>query len=190
MYAGRVDIRGQRFYLPTFPCVTSFADVPAVTIPVSDSLVGLNNLITSLMTSGAVQGCNGTVYDFRGFDGTPIVTPTPIVPAPTTCSPRPRVVVQVTRGGPGQIHGTIRSTSLQSGNVLRQVRFSQAANAVVAAGGQSGGGNFTVPFAPGTVEFTFTADRVVADRAATVPIVITDTCGDWPTFVGIGVGVP
>jgi hypothetical protein len=63
LYAGRIDIRGQRFYLPTFPCVTSFANVPAVTIPVSNGFAGLDSLITSLVTAGAVQGCNGTVYD-------------------------------------------------------------------------------------------------------------------------------
>jgi hypothetical protein len=117
------------------------------------------------------------------------VTPTPVINLPTFCSPRPRVVVLVARDGPGQIHVTIRSTSSQPGNELRQLRFTQATNAVVTAGTQSGTGNFTVPFALGTAEASFTINRVSPNQSVTVPMVVTDVCGDWPTFVGIGRGV-
>jgi hypothetical protein len=189
MYAGRIDIQGQRFYLPTFPCVNNFANVPSITIPVSGSLVSLNSSLASLVTSGAVQGCNGTTYDFTGFDGTPVVTPTPIVNPPTFCSPRPRVDVSVARTGPGQFRAVVRVTNPVPGNELRQVRFTQATNAVVTVGQQSGAGNFTVPLAPGTAELAFTVNRVAATQATTVPLVVTDVCGDWPTFVGIGRGV-
>ena len=92
------------------------------------------------------------------------------------------------RDGPGQFHGVIRLSSALTGNALRQVRFNQATNAVITAGQQSGNGNFTVPLAAGTVEFTFTMNRVSANQATTVPLVVTDACGDWPTFVGFGRG--
>jgi hypothetical protein len=98
--------------------------------------------------------------------------------------------VTTARTGAGQISATIRATSPTPGNELRQVKFNPATNAVVTAGGQTGPGNFTVPLATGTVELTFTVNRVAGNAAATVPMVVTDACGDWPTFVGLGVGVP
>lgn len=37
MFAGKVEVDGDTFYPPLLPCLTNFADVPAVTIPVSDN---------------------------------------------------------------------------------------------------------------------------------------------------------
>src|SRR5262249_11051490 len=41
MLTGKVETAGQTFYLPLFPCVTDFAQVPALTVPVPTSLVSL-----------------------------------------------------------------------------------------------------------------------------------------------------
>jgi hypothetical protein len=46
----------------------------------------------------------------------------------------------------------------------------------------------TIP--SGTQETTFTVQRTAAGQAATVPFTVVDACGNWPTFVGLGVGVP
>jgi hypothetical protein len=51
---------GQTYYVPIYPCVTSFASVPAITLPVSN-LAGLLQVILS------AQGCNGKSYNFAGL---------------------------------------------------------------------------------------------------------------------------
>jgi hypothetical protein len=48
----------------------------------------------------------------------------------------------------------------------------------------------TVTLPPGTTQVVLTVTRV-APGAATVPFVLVDTtCGDWPTFIGMGDAFP
>lgn len=64
MYTGRVEVNGQVYYPPLLPCVTSFADVPAVTIPVASQNFLLTPQLFSALRRGDVAACAGTVYDF------------------------------------------------------------------------------------------------------------------------------
>jgi hypothetical protein len=41
---------------------------------------------------------------------------------------------------------------------------------------------------PGTVEVTFTVERVTAGQPTTVFLAVVDGCGTWKTFVGGGTG--
>jgi hypothetical protein len=61
MLAGRVDFFGNKYYVPLLPCVTDFALVPAVTLPLSATPQDMQPALGGL--SG--QGCNGTAYFFQ-----------------------------------------------------------------------------------------------------------------------------
>ncbi len=60
MFAGKITKGAQTYYVPIYPCVTNFADVPAIALPVTN----LAALIASLVS---VPGCTGKVYDFSGL---------------------------------------------------------------------------------------------------------------------------
>jgi hypothetical protein len=73
-------------------------------------------------------------------------------------------------------------------NVLRSIRIVRANNAQVEIFGQTiGAGGGTVTLSP-TASLTFTVLRQPpgVPAAVTVPFVVTDDCGEWPTFVGGG----
>ena len=57
MFAGKITKGAQTYYVPIWPCVTNFASVPAIPIPV----INLPALIASLV---AAPGCVGKIYDF------------------------------------------------------------------------------------------------------------------------------
>lgn len=64
MYTGKVEVNGQTFYPPMLPCVTDFADVPAITIPVAASEVDLMPQIIDGVTQNPTLPCDNVVYDF------------------------------------------------------------------------------------------------------------------------------
>ena len=66
----------------------------------------------------------------------------------------------------------------------RRARFTAAALATTALAVA-----FTVPLPTQPQGVLFVVRRQAAG-AATVLVVVTDTCGPWPTFVGLGAGVP
>jgi hypothetical protein len=49
-------------------------------------------------------------------------------------------------------------------------------------------GSFTVALPSGTSQTSFVVRRAVSGQAATVPLVVVDSCGEWPTVVGGGAG--
>ena len=51
---------------------------------------------------------------------------------------------------------------------------------------RGGRGSFTTTLPPGTHEVTFTVRPAIPGAAATVPLTVVDSCGDWPTLVGGG----
>jgi len=71
MYAGKVEVGGETFFVPLLPCVTDFTNVPAVTIPVNTTQVDLMPQILDLLFQGAALGCDGQVYDFTGLGPSP-----------------------------------------------------------------------------------------------------------------------
>lgn len=64
MFTGKIEIGGQTFYVPTYPCVTDFASIPAVEIPVSTSPQYLVPQIAGHIDNSGDMTCNGQVYDF------------------------------------------------------------------------------------------------------------------------------
>lgn len=73
MYAGKVEVSGQTFYPPMLPCVTDFADVPAITIPVASS--GDDNLMPQILDhlfQNPSLPCDNVVYDFTGAEQPPL----------------------------------------------------------------------------------------------------------------------
>lgn len=120
----------------------------------------------------------------------PVPTPAP-TPPPASCQPRPAVVVQARPVGAGLLEVTVtaeRSSGAPS-NAIHQIQFGTAQNATIELGGQSrGAGNVTVPLPPGTQSVSFLVRRAQAGAATTVPFVVIDDCGAWPSFAGGGPG--
>jgi hypothetical protein len=112
---------------------------------------------------------------------TATATPTPIV----SCSPRPPVTVRVAPTGSGLLDVSV--TVSGAGNVLRELRFGPAQNALLDLPdgrlGQTGGVSYQAP--GGTVRATFRVRRS-ASGGTTVPFTVVDQCGGWQTFVGGG----
>ena len=63
LFAGKVvapaAAGGPSYYLPIYPCVTSFAGVPAIPLP-------LTSLLQLAPFVNATQGCTGRIYDLTG----------------------------------------------------------------------------------------------------------------------------
>jgi hypothetical protein len=68
MYTGKVVVDGQTYYPPMLPCVTDFASVPALTIPVNDRPGLLLPTLLSRLRGNPDLVCRGQVYDFRPAD--------------------------------------------------------------------------------------------------------------------------
>jgi hypothetical protein len=73
MFTGKVEANGETFYPPMLPCTTSFANVPAIQIPVAATSQPLLNSIIAALQQGTAAGCDGQVYDLTG--GTPAASP-------------------------------------------------------------------------------------------------------------------
>jgi hypothetical protein len=101
------------------------------------------------------------------------------------CAPRPTLAVTTAPLGGGRLQVTITAPAAAHDRLLA-LRFGAATNARIEAGGQSGTGGFTVSLPPGTQQTTFVVTRVTAGQGATVPLVVVDSCGEWPTVVGGG----
>ena len=106
-------------------------------------------------------------------------------PTSVSCSPRPRVTISAVPAGAGRLQVSVAATG--ANNTVRELRFGAATNALIDVGGQSGRpGNFAVSLPSGANGVTFFVRRASAGAATTVPFVVADGCGDWPTFVGGG----
>lgn len=69
MLAGKATVNEHHYYVPMLPCVTDFSQIPALTIPVSDTPVDLQPAVGDLI----LQGGNDVVCDHNAyyFDGAP-----------------------------------------------------------------------------------------------------------------------
>ncbi len=126
----------------------------------------------------------------------PLPTPTPFpAPGPTPtlappgCAPRPEIRLAVVPAGAGRLQVTLTaatSAALPS-NGLRELRVGASSNALVDVPGFVTGARD--PFSVGllfTTTVTFFVRRDVPGLPTTVPLVVVDDCGEWPTFVGGG----
>ena len=64
MLTAKVVSRGRVYYAPLFPCVNSFADIPGMTIPPTDTLVNLQADVGDLIRQSLVLPCNNKFYDY------------------------------------------------------------------------------------------------------------------------------
>jgi hypothetical protein len=95
----------------------------------------------------------------------------------------------VVRAGPERLQVTVAVGVLPGtpANTLREVRFGVAQNALIdVPGGPSGSsGGFTHRPPEGSI-LTFFVRRISPAGGATVPLILVDECGEYPTFVGGG----
>jgi hypothetical protein len=126
-------------------------------------------------------------------------TPTPPPPAQGVCSPRPRVVVQVTPAGAGRLRVTLEPSSNpgQQNNPIQAVQLGTLQNAAVdipvqsgVPSAQNGLSNGSQVNLSGPVPSLQLFVRRVAPGAFTAPLTVTDGCGPWQTLAGGGTDVP
>jgi hypothetical protein len=82
-----------------------------------------------------------------------------------------------------------RDAGCAANNQLLALRFTRLTNATVnvpGVGSISAASPNAVPLAGHPASIVLTVHRVQGGQATTVEIVVTDGCGDWPTFVGGG----
>jgi glucose/arabinose dehydrogenase len=109
----------------------------------------------------------------------------PVAPA---CQPRPAIAVTTARGAAGELRVTVGTgTNPETPqNEIQRIAVGAATNADVQIGSQRGTGNFTVSLPAGVQQTGFTVRRSAPGQASTVPLTVTDACGDWQTLVGGG----
>jgi hypothetical protein len=94
----------------------------------------------------------------------------------------------VTPNGDGRLRVDL-SAATNAGtpsNQLTEIRVTAQTNAVVYLDLYSQSVPFSENLPPGTTTKTLYVARQTAGQAASATIVVTDGCGDWPTFVGGG----
>jgi hypothetical protein len=107
------------------------------------------------------------------------------------CRPRPPVRVSVAKIGGGQLRATVTigvnpNTGTQNELVaITWTRFDTATVALDGVGPVQVGQASSFP-TPLTQSASFVITRTPGATSGTVRLVITDGCGDWPTFVGGG----
>jgi uncharacterized repeat protein (TIGR01451 family) len=160
----------------------AYANTASVTAT-EDDLATTNNSASSSTTVNVAPTGTATPTPGPG-------TPGPGTPTPTLCAPRPKVGVTVTPNGPGRVHVTLQANNTSLGNALQKVTYGSASNATVITSSQTGTGGFTVTLPSGTQTYEFDVQRITAGQGATAPFVVTDACGDWQTFAGLGTAIP
>jgi hypothetical protein len=108
--------------------------------------------------------------------------------ASAACSPRPRVALTSIRQPDGRLQVTVTAGNgpLQSIQFCTATRSLQ--NGMVQIDAQQVTARTTVPLAANTTTKTFMIIRTNPAATMTVPLIVTDGCGAWETFVGVGTG--
>jgi uncharacterized repeat protein (TIGR01451 family) len=115
----------------------------------------------------------------------------------TCAAPRPNIGVAVTRGAGGQLNVTLTAGLAPIRSVQFDLASAQAVHNVsvdvppdpsipsLATGGKM---NQTASFGltVGAPQLSFVVKRLTASGSFTLPLTVTDGCGDWETFVGAG----
>jgi hypothetical protein len=118
-------------------------------------------------------------------------------PAPVVCpnpANRPKVSVTSRPLGNGRLEATIRAQTNASTptNSLSSVRLTKIDNAAVQLNGSAASVGPAILLPSGAQQATLVVTRQAPgqnpSKATTVTFVVTDACGEWPTFVGGGPG--
>ena len=109
-------------------------------------------------------------------------------PGPTPgCAPRPAPKVSAMASGPGRLQVTVAAGL----GTLKAIQVGTATNALIDASGETGRtGPFAMTVPPSAKEMTFVVRRAATGAPTSVPLVVVDDCGEWPTFVGMGAETP
>jgi hypothetical protein len=87
---------------------------------------------------------------------------------------------------------TARDANCNPNNQLQELRFTRLANATVdiptVPVTTVASAPTTVPLPSRPASVTLTVHRATTGVSATVELVVTDGCGEWPTFIGGGPG--
>jgi hypothetical protein len=81
MFTGKIEVGGQTFYIPLYPCVTDFSTIPAVDIPVATSPQFLTPQIATHINASGDMTCNDQVYDFSDLSPASLLY-LPVIVAP------------------------------------------------------------------------------------------------------------
>jgi hypothetical protein len=116
----------------------------------------------------------------------PTLTPTPTA-TPAPCAARPSVGVAVAPGSPGSLSVTVTANhdAFTPTNTLSLLQFGATTNALIDMPSGPTGSTGSFSYTPSGSPLTFTVRRA-GPGSTTVPFVVTDSCGSWPTFVGGG----
>lgn len=112
--------------------------------------------------------------------------------AVVVCAPRPPVSVDADRLRDGRIQAALRATG--EGNTIRLLHVGTGSRPLSNAqvdvlNGPSGiTSNREVSVQANATEVVIFVRATVPGQAATVPLIVTDACGQWETFVGVGIG--
>ena len=118
---------------------------------------------------------------------TPTSTPTTNpVPTRVACpSPRPAIQLSTVVSSASSLSVTVQAGA----GVVREIAFRDFRNAAVSIGGQTNVSNsFTYRPTTYASQLPFTVSRPNPSQATTVSLTVTDDCGPWSTFVGVGPG--
>ena len=104
------------------------------------------------------------------------------------CFPRPNVSVQAAPDGAGRLRvvviaGSGSLTKIQFGTAIRPLSNAQVS--VQNGPANVASGQILTPTV-GTTQIVFFVTRPTAGQPSTVPLIVTDGCGAWTTFVGGG----
>jgi hypothetical protein len=125
----------------------------------------------------------------RTATSTATTTRTPTATATATPYPRPNAGVSAQPSTTGRLLVTItaRDANCLPNNRLNSLHFTQTVNGTVDIRHLTGAsGDFTVALPDGPAQITFFVNRVAANQAVTVSLIVDDGCGLWPTLVGGG----
>ena len=113
----------------------------------------------------------------------------PNLPA-AACAPRPNIELGTQASGPDalQVMVSANTSDALPINALSEIHFLAGSDTLVDIPGRAPGarGDFTVQLPLGTQQTVFTVRRAQTGKPAMVSLVITDLCGPWNTFVGMG----
>ena len=118
---------------------------------------------------------------------TPLPTATP-TSVPAFCNPRPNVTVQSAPAGPGQLQTTVTAQILPAtpSNSLQRITFARVVNGIVLLNGSPVAEGASIALPGGTTQITLLTQRQNVGAGTIVVFVVTDICGNWPSFVGGG----
>jgi hypothetical protein len=72
LLAGKATINGHDYYVPIYPCVSDFASLPVIEIPVSGTPVDLQPALGDLISMGGSPECDHEAYVFTNVPPPPM----------------------------------------------------------------------------------------------------------------------